>query len=275
VFLFLLSGCRVPQLNSLLTDHEIVIDGSDSEWENAKVNMEKAKVSIGFYNDAKFLYACLVSADPSKTAAILGQGLIVWFDAMGGRERTFGIGFPTGMTGRGVLLPVPGRGADSLELDRLQKTFDFFQDEMELRIPGKEAVQWENLHGVPGIEVKAGFRTGRFVYELKVPLTGDKGRFAYAVGADTSRVISVGFETPESEREAEIGPRPGSGSSAGSSGGGGGGGGRGSRGRGGSGGGGASPTVAAEQPGSGFDSFSGPDPVKLWIKLRLAGPESK
>jgi uncharacterized membrane protein YgcG len=269
--LSLLSGCKVTEMNSLRTDREIVIDGSDSEWSGALVSLEKVKVSVGFYNDAQFLYLCLVPMDPSKLSAILNQGLYVWFDAKAGGDKTFGIGFPTGMLERGFIPPRIGKNADSLEIARLQKTFDFFQDEMELRTPGSNAGKWESLHGVPGVEAKAGFGTGRFVYELKVPLTTDNGRFPYAVGIDTSRVISVGFETPESDRDAEIGPRPSASSSAGSSGSGGGGGGRGSRGRGGSRGVGGSQDAQAEQPGPGIGAFSGPDPVNLWIKLRLAG----
>jgi len=275
VFLSLVSGCKVIQMNSLPLDREIVIDGSDSEWTGSMVDLEKVKVSIGFYNDAKFLYVCLVPMDPSKLTAILNQGLFVWFDAKAGREKAFGIGFPTGMLERGVVLQPPGPGADSLETARFQKSFDFFQDEMELRTPGSNAAVWEPLRGVPGIEMKAGFGTGRFVYELKVPLTADNGRYAHAVGIDTSRVISVGFETPESDGDAEIGPRPGRGSSAGSSGSGGSGGGRGSRGRGGSRGGGGSQETQAEQPGPGGEAFSGPAPINQWIELRLAGENSK
>jgi hypothetical protein len=267
--LSLLSGCKVTEMNSLRTDREIVIDGSDSEWSGALVSLEKVKVSVGFYNDAQFLYLCLVPMDPSKLSAILNQGLYVWFDAKAGGDKTFGIGFPTGMLERGFIPPRIGKNADSLEIARLQKTFDFLQDEMELRTPGSNAGKWESLHGVPGVEVKAGFGTGRFVYELKVPLTTDNGRFPYAVEIDTSRVISVGFETPESGRVSEIGPKPGTGSSAGS-GGSGGGGGRGSRGRGGSQGGGGQESQT-EQAVPGMGAFSGPDPVNLWIKLRLAG----
>ena len=268
--LSIVSGCKVVQMESRLMDREIVIDGSDSDWAGTLVAFDKAGVSLGFSNDAKFLYVCLVPREPPKLTAILNQGLFVWFDAKAGSEKSLGIGFPTGMPERGFLPPGFGMSADSLETARLQKSFDFFQDEMELRIPEMGTGKWESLHGIPGIEVKAGFGTGRFVYELKVPLTKDNGRFPYAVGIDTSRIISVGFETPESVRNAEIGPRPGASSSAGS-GGGGGGGGRGSRGgRGGSRGGGGGQESQSEQPGPGIGAFAGPEPVNLWIRLTLA-----
>jgi hypothetical protein len=273
MLLFFLPGCKVYRMNSLPKDREIMIDGSDSEWESAKASFEKEKVSIGFYNDMKFLYLCLVPLDRSTLAAILDEGLTVWFDPKGGNEKTFGIGFPTGMRERGIVLQAPGQGADGAEMERFQKSFDFFQDEMELLIPGKSVVKWESLRGVPGVEVKAGFLNGRFAYELKVPLTADNGRFAYAVEADTGHVISVGFETPESEGDMDIRPGPGTGSPAA---GGGGEGGRGSRGgRGGSRSGGVSQEVAAEQPSPGFGYHAGPEPVKIWIQLHLAKTDFK
>jgi len=78
---------------------------------------------------------------------------------------------------------------------------------MEILGSGKE----ENLRisvifaETQGINVKVGNPTGYLVYELKVPLTQNK-QHPYAIGIDTSEIdtsksISIGFETPELDME--------------------------------------------------------------------------
>jgi hypothetical protein len=275
----LVSACKTLEMNSLRPDREILIDGSDSEWGGANATLEKANVSVGFFNDANSLALCLVCTDRARRVQILDQGLIVWFDPNGGNAESFGVQFPVGMMEKGMSIRALDQEEDGPDPFQMQKWYDFYQSQMEIFGQGAERGVWFPLGAVPGIQVKVGFDTGKVVYELKVPLVRTE-RFVNAVGVDTGRTVSVGIETPELETGRMGRGMPRSSSAPGGSQGGGGTGsvgGRGGRGgsRGGSRGGGGGTEQPAETAGGG--EMPGPsmsDPFKLWIKVRLAPPDS-
>ena len=112
--------------------------------------------------------------------------------------------------------------------------------------------------GRSGIEVKLGRTSGAVVYEIKVPLKAD-GQYEFAVGSRVGESIQIGLETPEFERPAGAGDMGGGGMGGGGMGTGGMDGGRGGHGGG-------------RPPGGGRGGFEPPDPIKLWITVRLASP---
>jgi hypothetical protein len=232
-----LGGCKNVEVSSLWLDRPIDIDGSDAEWENAKMYIEEANLSLGLFNDAEYLYVSLVTADRNVERQIMGQGLTVWFDAKGGKNKTFGVHFPLGMRGRGPdgrpsgedreMLPSSGGGEPEggytppafdrgdreggmPSFDRGERIFGRVQTEMEILGPGKNDRMILPLDGKQGIEVRTGHDNDRLVYELKVPLAASDS-FAYAVGAVSGKTFSIGFETPEMDRSRMPGRREGMG----------------------------------------------------------------
>lgn len=272
-------GCIRLEMNSKWLDRNITIDGSDAEWENAKAYVEKANASIGAFNDGEFLYLCLISMDRRIEGQILGRGLTVWLDPKGGRDKSFGIHFPLGFHGMGAnpygsawKSPTPDEGTQPGGTDREfsesveDTTGRMFRDsrnimetqtDMEILGPGKKDLLRMPVKGAQGVEVKMGLADGRLVYELKVPLVRKEG-FPYAVGIGAEKTVSVGFETPES------------------------GAGMGRERKGGSYGGGMRPEggmgfgrgMGGRMRHGGGGGFSAPEPLRFWVKLHLASPDS-
>ena len=97
-----LAGCKNLELSSHWPDHEVAIDGVNSEWENSSTYIEDEKVLVGVMNDENFLYISLIADDPVVRRQMLGQGFMVWFDPVGGRKKSFGIQYPLGLQEMGV-----------------------------------------------------------------------------------------------------------------------------------------------------------------------------
>jgi hypothetical protein len=296
VFIGLVSfcGCKNPEVTSLWLDRAIVIDGSDAEWENSKLYIEEANLSLGLFNDADNLYLCLVTAERRTQRRIMGQGFTVWFDAKGGKDKSFGIHFPLGRMERMPNERPPSEDSEalpeseSIEPDTPDKQrgnpgigpdeslFDRVQTEMEILGPGKEDRLKLPLDGKEGIEVKTGFANERLVYELKVPLVRSE-KTPYAVGVGSVNSVSIGFETSEFNksrmrmpgRQGGHGAPPGGGMDEGGMDGGSGGGGFGGMGGGppGRGGMGRRGGGSGGPPGGGTITST---PLKLWLNVAVA-----
>jgi hypothetical protein len=283
-------GCKTIEVSSLWLDRPIVIDGSDAEWENAKMYIEEANLSLGLFDDAEYLYVSLVTADRNVQRRIMGQGLTVWFDAKSRKGKTFGIHFPLGMgggmpgspgfgaegsgsereVGRSSGFRTPGRGgAGAGENDAGYRPdegmLNRVQTEMEILGPGKDDRVLLPLDGKQGIEVRTGYLNERLVYELKVPLIRGE-EHPYAVGVISGKTFSIGFETPKNDKsrmpnlERMGGPPGGEGGEGGMGGGPPGG-------FGGPGGGRGMPGGGPGGPPPGGSGFSMPEPLKLWMNV--------
>jgi len=188
--LAVLPQCVRYEVDSRWPDRVITIDGSDADWENAKVYVEKANISIGVLNDSKFLYVCMASMDRRIATQIMRRGLTVWLDPKGGQNKTFGIHFPLGFQGR-------DGGHGSMDLEGFKTEFDPAammvpegMTDLGILGPGKkDAVRMPT-------QVKAGMDSGRIVYELKVPL-GRTDKTPHAIGTGPGKNVTVGLETPD------------------------------------------------------------------------------
>ncbi len=247
---FFLFGCSSTlKLNSAWEKQTTQIDGHQEDWEGRLTFVEKKNVSIGVRNDHEFLYICLVSSDKVLQRQMLSMGFILWFDADGGKDKTFGIRFPTGMLDNGMFMPRNRRAERTPEEIR-----DRFAQQTELEIlgPQKDESKRFAINEVPGIEVKIGKPADVLVYEIKVPLKRTK-TYPYAIENREGAKVGVGFETAKFDFEKLRAERGFGGRPAGGFGGGRGGG------RGAFGGGrgrlGVSPSV--------------PEQFKFWVAVRL------
>jgi hypothetical protein len=194
--LFVLLRCIPYEYDSRWPDRVITVDGSDADWENAKVYVDKVNISFGVLNDSEFLYVCMASLDRRIARQIMGRGLIMWIDSKGGQDKTFGIHFPLGFRGRDEEPGGMDREASTMEFDPSGMMPRAGLTDLEILGPGKKDVARMPIQEAIGIQAKASMDSGRIVYELKVPL-GRSSKTPYAIGTGLGKNIAIGLETPE------------------------------------------------------------------------------
>jgi hypothetical protein len=220
--LLFLVGCKEPvDLQSRWLDKDIVIDAKDEDWQDYPLFYdEKTRSCIGLYNDNENLYLCFQTMDEDIQRQILSQGLFVWFNSTGGKDKQFGLRFPTG---RGSYGPggFPGRPSDmtgppaerssdmsgplgdSSSGDRNMppgRSFGRDSDTVEeIRVFTSEKVKgWPyTFQEAANLGIFARYTVDqrrRFIYELKIRLAkSDDADYATVVSAENK--IGIGFMT--------------------------------------------------------------------------------
>lgn len=265
--IFLLSSAvesKATDLNSMWKNRDITIDGIDNEWEDTRVYLKDADASVSVLNDSEFVYVSFVTAKEETIRQATAMGLILWFDAAGGKDKTFGIRFPLGMMESGMTPPrdFSEEGSDEERAADRAERFKKSTLEMEILGPGEDDARRVQVATLEGIEARASLSADKLVYELKIPIV-KSDLHPFAIGAKPGERIGMGIETPEIDRDA-MRERIGGGGREGGPPGGGmpGGGMSGGRHGGGMHGGGT-------RGGSGFER---PKPLKVWTKVQLAAP---
>lgn len=219
IIVFSLSGCSsTAELQSGWDAGAVKIDGNISDWENGLHPVKDEGVSLGFKNDDKYLYICLVTNDRAKIMQMMRAGFIVWFTPQSGNPETFGIKYPMPPS----LLGKDERESFNKELYQRGSRDNVF-DKM---LKEKKEFQIINTDDFPlgqypinnniGIKPKLSFNDERFVYELKVPLTSGNNNM-YSLGSKPGEELSIKFETVEMDLESmrglgnRGGMRPGNG----------------------------------------------------------------
>jgi hypothetical protein len=251
-------GCSSAiELSSAWRDREVVVDGSDSDWQGATTYIKGSNLALGIRNDNDYLYTCVIMMDRQMQMQMMASGFTVWFDPEGGKNRAFGIHFPLGMQGQQPPTALEGR----TNPEEAQKLIEQSQRELEIIGPGKEERERIHLMQAHGINAKLGTNQEFLVYELKVPLRGSADH-PYAIGMKDGQAVGIGFETAELNREMMKEQFGGMG--------------RGGGGRGGP------PTGGGEMPPGGGGPPSGgppgmgspgggrPESLKLWTRVQLA-----
>ncbi len=255
---FLLSSAvksKATDLSSMWKDRDITIDGIDNEWEDTRVYLKDANASVSVLNDSQFVYVSFVTAKEETIRQVTAMGLILWFDAAGGKGKTFGIRFPLGMMESGMT-PPRNFGEERSDEDRAAERAERFRKstlDMEILGPGEDDQRRVQVATLEGIEAKANLSDDKLVYELKIPIV-KSDLHPFAIGAEPGERIGVGIETPEIDRDKMKdrmeggfhggGMPPGRGMGGGMRGGG-------------------------MRGGSGFER---PKPLKVWTKVQLAAP---
>ena len=216
--LLFLDGCKEPLvLQSRWLDKEIVIDANDNDWQDYPLFYDKKTRScIGVYNDDVDLYLCFQIMDEDIQRQILSQGLFVWFNQTGGKDKQLGLCFPTGRWSYGLggfpgkpsdmPGPLPERSSDisgPSTGDRDMppgQPFDRDSDtDEEIRLFTSEKVKgWSyTFQEAANLGIFARYTVDqrkRFIYELKIRLAGsDKATYAAVVSA--ANKIGIGFMT--------------------------------------------------------------------------------
>jgi len=214
VALVFINGCGSSmEILSKWKTQNITIDGKNTEWEGG-VYLKDANAVLNLYNDATYIYLGIISSDRQLARKIIMNGFTVWLDRNGNEDKDFGIHYPLGAMNQDMPIPMQGEeeAGDRPEKMGNPEQMDelFMKGLTEYEIMGKGGKPESRMQILEknGIEVKIGRADDKFVYELKMPMK-IFGDILYAVGTDTGKTISLGFETgtidPE-KMKSKMGP---------------------------------------------------------------------
>jgi hypothetical protein len=192
-----LQGCTgAVEVASIAPSTPIVIDGKADDWQGHLLYYRDAKLTIGVSNDKNFLYLCVMSSDQTVYRSILMRGITVWFDTTGGKGQYFGIRYPLEMAE--AEMPMNREEPPGSMDDMMKRRAD---DASKLAVLGakKDSRTEILLPGKHGVDARIGYKTGVFVYEMKLPL-GTEIADGLTLGFSPDNLLSIRFETPEADK---------------------------------------------------------------------------
>jgi hypothetical protein len=253
------SGCgkRIYIAQSRLPRQEIVIDGKADDWQGALALVEEEALFLGFQNDRSNLYVCLEAGAEREPKRLMRQGMTIWFDTTGENKKTLGIRYP--LAGPPDGRDWEKRGKEPEEAPAQEPAEG--REELEIIRPGRGPAERMTLEqaGKEGLEVSMSDSGGSFAYELKIPLASASADSSISLGIRPGSVVGIGFETeklnlerPPGQSRGDMGGRGGTGGRPGGIGG--------------------SPGSMGRGRGAGTVPDL-PEPIKIWIRVRLASGE--
>lgn len=202
-FSFFTSCGSSAVVQSAWRSSEIKIDGNFTDWQNHLKLLTDQKISLGFTNDDKFLYMCLVTEDRMKIMQMTRAGFITWFIPSGGSDNTFGIKYP---------LPYKNPPREQMQnigremfqqggLDKIVNMLLEKQNEIQILNFDKYSLSLLPIENQDGIKAKLGYVDGKFVYELQVPLAVHSD-YAFQIASMPGENLQIKFETEQAEAAA-------------------------------------------------------------------------
>jgi len=182
---------------------EIIVDGNYQDWKSNLKLYPDQKISLGFLNDDKYFYMCLVTEDRMKVLQMTRAGFITWFIPSSGSENTFGIKYP---------LPIKNISREQMQnmgremfqqggLDKVVNMVLEKQNEIQILNSEKYSLSLLPVENKDGIKVKLGYAEGKFVYELQVPLAVHDD-YDFQIAAMPGDKMRIKFETEQAEAGA-------------------------------------------------------------------------
>ncbi len=212
LFVALQMGCRsVLRLESTWRSRDISIDGKSDDWMGLKYYFEDVSVSVGLINDDRHLYVSMMTENRLVMSQIMMQGLTLWLDPKGGKEKALGIKFPLGRQ-EGERKqeggPVPPESTEMWNRENMTERFPEALTELAVLGPKEEVVEKLPVDDAKGIDVKLRVDAGLLTYEIRIPLFPSE-EHPYAVGAKLGDTIGFGFESPKMAMQRPAGMRDG------------------------------------------------------------------
>ena len=192
---FWLSSCANLQFKSGWKDKNIKIDGRSDDWVGSLTYVDKQNISLGVVNDTDYLYICLAAEDQALISRILRQGMILWFNPEGGKNKTFGINYPVG---RQMMQPeereMKRQGSEATPQKKRPAAMAISND-LEILQESKVPIR-TSIRNLKGMEISLKRSTGLIVYEVKIPLK-KKFDLPFAIGVENGSEIGIGIEVPK------------------------------------------------------------------------------
>jgi len=202
------SGCAgTPSVHSTWMSGGLAIDGGTEEWKGKYTTIADDQLDVAVSNDDTYLYLSLITATREVQQQVLREGLIVWFNNGGNKDKVFGIHYPLGVMGyRGEAGdPVGMERLSTLDrqqrLELLAERFTASLDELEILSRPDQAGLRLAVTDMPGVEMVVVNSSSRLTYELKIPLQ-ESAAHPYAVGEKRADKVTLGIQTIELSREA-------------------------------------------------------------------------
>jgi len=192
---FLLSSCTTLQFKSGWKDRDINIDGRSDDWVGSLAYFDKQNISLGTVNDTDYLYVCLAAEDQALISRILRQGMILWFNPEGGKNKTVGIKYPVGRQ----MIPPEERemrrpGSEGAPQNKRPAAMAI-SNELEILQDSKTPIT-TSIDILKGIQISLKRSTGLIVYEVKIPLKANPD-LPFAIGTQPGSEIGIGIEIPK------------------------------------------------------------------------------
>ena len=199
ISLFLLSfvGCSSSELMVSSSVNNITIDGNHEDWSGKLKYYEDEKVAIGFQNDDKNLYFCLVTSDRANAMKIMAFGLTVWFEPENG-EQEIGLQYPKRTDGAQTrsLMGMNRNNEQNSNFEAIVNSMMQYQGEY-LLVDEDEKIFYEApLGSSDGYKIKIGAANQQFVYEAKVPI-GNNDLAEIPINIFPNENATIRFETGE------------------------------------------------------------------------------
>lgn len=193
--ILMMLGCGKPTYESQWTDTPIILDGHDSDWENAPIyfSEDAGNVAFGVVNDSRYLYLMIRSTDQRLARRIQLLGMSVWLDPKGKKKKDFGVRYSCSESLSQSFQQLGGSPGDmppQLEETILSQprqepgTIIVVNDGFEKTIP-------ENH--LDGVTAGSGESNGIFTYEFRLPLPETAGEAGKGRRKRGER-IGLGFE---------------------------------------------------------------------------------
>lgn len=206
--ILLQAGCTTYEINSIWRTDEIIIDGKSSDWVGKLGYIVDAHVSVGVQNDQESLYICLIAEHQFLSDQVMSQGMTLWFDPSGGKNKTFGIKFPLGRQFSRERRNPMSKPEEGMNREKRREEFKPSFDEIEILYPEDEKSIKISIDEAKGINIALAPSSGILVYELKVPIIENE-LYPYALGAKRDSTIGIGVEIPKMDRSAMRNARSG------------------------------------------------------------------
>jgi hypothetical protein len=207
---FVQTSCSTLKLESTWKNRDLIMDGKGGDWLGSKYYFEDSAISVGLINDGQYLYVSMMTENPLIRAQILREGLTVWLDPEGGKNKTFGIKYPIGRQGdeQEKEMMDPQAVMDETAREAMMQKFQEAMSELAIVGSNERVLVKMDIEDAKGIIVKLRDALGTFVYELRIPLASSE-EYPYAVGVKAGGVIGLGFLSPKLEMRRPAGTRGG------------------------------------------------------------------
>ncbi len=196
LFLFLtFSGCSsVPEIASSPNHNDITIDGNQKDWGTSFIPVKNENVAVAFRNDGENLYVCLITSDNQKIVKILSMGLTVWLYPSDSKD-AIGVQYPVKKTFEEMRVAKDDININPEDVNgRIQHLLSI-QNELIIVDDNNIGIYSSSPDADKGFKAKIGYSMNQLVYELKVPLKGNKDFTQVVLNAKSLDNIGVTFET--------------------------------------------------------------------------------
>ena len=199
ISLFLLSsvGCSSSEFMVSSSVNNITIDGNHEDWSGKLKYYEDEKVAIGFQNDDKNLYFCLVTSYRANAMKIMAFGLTVWFEPENG-EQEIGLQYPKRIDGAHTrsLMGMNRNNEQNSNFEAIVNSMMQYQGEYFLIDEDEEIFYAAPLRSSDGFDLKLNAVNQQFVYEAKIPI-GNNSLAQFPISIFPNENATIRFETGE------------------------------------------------------------------------------